>query len=286
MTAFALRCEPTPHPTFAFKPQVHPTAFTEKYRPTTLAEVVGQPHVVARLRTFLADPYPCAMLFEGETGVGKTSTAFALVNDLKVDKAANFFHIRSGCQDGAAVADIADTLRFTPWGNGWRVILVDEADLMTDMARKLWLSVLESLPQRTVLIFTTNHPRRFDQRTLDRFQRHAFADSVADTMDAAQSLADAIWQAETGGDDGPDVKLLPNVVEAGSVSFRRVASAMESVIRFGATPAPSQERPRTPDKPDRPVLTPGSLAEVRHNAAIKAHATRRRNAELKAQAGG
>jgi hypothetical protein len=259
-TAFALRRAPPPHPTFAIRPHLHPAAFTEKYRPTTLAEVVGQPHVVARLRKFLADPYPCAMLFEGETGVGKTSAAFALVNDLKVDRAANFFHIKSGCQDGSQVASIADTLRFTPWGNGWRVILLDEADLMTDMARKLWLSVLESLPWRTVLIFTTNHSRRFDQRTLDRFQRYPFSDSVADTLEAAQALADAIWEAETGGGDGPDVNTLPNVIEKGSVSFRRVATAMESVVRFGAVSAPPADtpvpRPRSCAVPRPPVDTP------------------------------
>ena len=39
---------------------------TDKYRPRTLTEVLGQPEIVASLQRFVAGPYSCAMLFHGE----------------------------------------------------------------------------------------------------------------------------------------------------------------------------------------------------------------------------
>ena len=50
---------------------------TDKYRPRTLSEVLGQPEIVASLQRFVAAPYSCAMLFHGDSGIGKTSAAYA-----------------------------------------------------------------------------------------------------------------------------------------------------------------------------------------------------------------
>jgi DNA polymerase III gamma/tau subunit len=57
----------------------------EKYRPRTLADLIGQPDAVEQLTLWLADPYPVAFLFEGESGTGKSSAALALAHDLGVD---------------------------------------------------------------------------------------------------------------------------------------------------------------------------------------------------------
>lgn len=53
----------------------------DRYRPTTLSDVVGQPPV-RLLRAFAIEPYPACFLLEGGPGTGKTSAAYALANDL------------------------------------------------------------------------------------------------------------------------------------------------------------------------------------------------------------
>jgi hypothetical protein len=209
-------------------------SLTEKYRPRALSEVIGQAPIVAALRAFLRAPYSAAFLFSGPTGTGKSSTAHALTGELRVDRGVNWEHIMSGSQDADCVQRIIDGWRVPPWGiNAWRFVLVDEADQATSKARQLWLTALETLPARTVIVFTTNHPEKFEQRTLDRFNGGHFA-FRADDLAAAQSHADALWQAETGSDDGLPLERLPNVVIDGEVSIRRVVQAVQAAVRDGA----------------------------------------------------
>ncbi len=216
-------------------------SFDVKYRPRHLAEVLGQPAVVAELSAFVQSPYPRAFLFAGPTGVGKTSAAHALAGALGVDMAWNFHWIKSGTLDLAETEHTLEGFRVCPWGGGWRLVLVDEADTMTPRARELWLSILENIPANTVIVFTTNKPEKFAQRNLDRFKRFDFVSTGPTALDAAQALCDTIWQAETGGADGPDVARLPNALIGGEISYRRIVGALESLIRFGAPlcPVPS-----------------------------------------------
>ncbi|RLJ02124.1 MAG: replication factor C small subunit [Candidatus Aenigmatarchaeota archaeon] len=58
--------------------------WTEKYRPKKLDEIVGQEEVVKRLKGFVGKNSIPNLLFAGMQGTGKTTTALALVNELKL----------------------------------------------------------------------------------------------------------------------------------------------------------------------------------------------------------
>ena len=104
---------------------------SEKYRPQTLADIVGQSWGVEQLQEYVQAPVPTAFLFEGATGTGKTSAALALAADLGVDLAAGppggLHQIASGEQTGQSVRDKMSGLRFyTSSGSGWKVLIVNE----------------------------------------------------------------------------------------------------------------------------------------------------------------
>src|SRR3990167_1213437 len=69
------------------KSQQLSTPWSERYRPTSLSEVVGQSKVVEKLKEVVRDyrtgkadmPH---LMFKGPPGVGKTSTALALCQEL------------------------------------------------------------------------------------------------------------------------------------------------------------------------------------------------------------
>ena len=221
---------------------------TEKHRPRTLAEVVGQGWVVDQLAAFAAEPVPTAFLFEGETGVGKTTAAYALAAELGVDVAQAEFgglhEIASGDQTGETVKDALRCLHGRPFfGSGWKVLVVNEADRMSEGAAFAWLDGLENLPPRTVVVFTTNRGDKFPARFRDRCDRLAFASAAADLMADARALAAKVWERETGSAEGcPDVAAM-GLVEGGAISFRRVVRALEPLLRARkavAPPAPAR----------------------------------------------
>ena len=206
---------------------------TEKYRPLSLDAIWGQESVVKVLTKFASQPYSTSMLFEGPTGTGKTSAALALAAALGCDLQQQEFGgvqtIASGEQSADAVRETCRLMWNTPmYGSGWKVVIVNEADRMHPAAETVWLDRLESLPPRTVVIFTTNYTSRLSQRFMDRCTRLAF-ESNADALRAsATQFAAALWRAETGKQ--PDPARIQQIVQAteseGHLSFRRLVQAL------------------------------------------------------------
>ena len=178
-----------------------PQSLTEKYRPHALADFAGLEKQKRILGKFAARPYPSAWLFAGPPGTGKTTMALALVEEM----AAELHHIPSRECDLAAVQEVCRKCWYVPMGGGFHVVLVDEADRMTEPAQLAFLSKLDStaFPPNTIFIFTANGTDDLEPRFLSRcrvieFGTYGLAGPAAD-------LLRAIWQAEIGdSESAPD----------------------------------------------------------------------------------
>ncbi len=265
---FAL-ARPQATPALAFAATLPAEALTERHRPATLAAMVGQGAAVYQLGLFVDAPAPRAFLFAGPTGVGKTTAARALANDLGISIDWGFHVIRSAEADADAVDDALRMLRHAcPVGSGWKMVLVDEADLMTPKASHLWLSALEDLPPRSVVVFTTNRPEHFPDRFLDRCERLDFAADGNLLAQDAEDLIDRIWLAETGRTDPPRFTEIPGLIDKhGRISFRRVVAALDPMVRASnakrgrvvaaETPAPPPAPPAVASAPaPAPIVAP------------------------------
>lgn len=115
--------------------------WTERYRPRALDDVVGNPTAVAEMRKWAASwehriPDKRALILEGEPGVGKTTAAIALANDMgwalvemNASDARNAKSIRDVAYRGATQQTFLGTgeyLRTTEGGR--KLLLLDEAD--------------------------------------------------------------------------------------------------------------------------------------------------------------
>lgn len=225
-----------------------PGSLADRHRPRTLDDVIGQDGAVARLRAFAAAPYPHAFLFDGPTGTGKTSAGLALAAALGAVEFGGLEVIRSGTANADAIGRALHALNFTPMlGSGWKLVIVDEADAMTHKAAVAWLSALEGIPPRSVIVFTTNDAGRFHPRFLDRCERLTFAGDAERHAGDAQALIARVWRAETGRADAPRLADLPGVIDReGVLSYRRALRALEPIVTAArGRPAETEPAPAT-----------------------------------------
>jgi replication-associated recombination protein RarA len=258
------------------------TDLVHKYRPTSLAGLLGQPWAARQLALFAEAPCPCAWLFEGGTGTGKTSAALLLAGALGLAVAegpyGGLYQIASGEQTAETVRKTMEGLRCRPFfGSGWKVLVVNEADAMTAGAAFVWLDALEDLPPRTVALFTTNAPSKIPARLRDRCERLAFESSALLLRPYLQELTDRVWREEGCRGAPPDALRLGVADENGDASFRRLLQKLAQLVRAGEMPpAPATaavKAPASPGLPGRPDR-PGGRRNG-SEAARKAWATRR-----------
>lgn len=206
----------------------------EMFRPKTISDVLGQEHVTSWLKSFVASPYPRALLFSGPSGTGKTSAALALANDLGAhDVMSGLDVIASGEQSADAVRNCIEKMSLYPMCGDWRVTVVNECDRMSKQAETIWLDALENLPGHAVIVFTTNEPGSLSERFRDRCQHFEFEGGAQKIMGAAvryaRKLADSLGVPNDSANNGILEALVRRCVnESGMVSFRRVASAVQA----------------------------------------------------------
>lgn len=155
-----------------------PVPLSEKYRPKKVEEFVGLLKAKRILGSFIQKPFDSAWLFIGPSGVGKTTMALAMVEQLN----AELHHIPSRSCDLETVDSVtrmcwSAAFNFkTGESCSYHIVLVDEADQMTPAAQNSLLSKLDATaaPPRTIFIFTCNNKQSLEGRFLSRCREVPF----------------------------------------------------------------------------------------------------------------
>src|SRR6202790_881943 len=145
---------------------VFPVRLSEKYRPRKVTEFVGLPKAKRVLARFVANPYPCSFLFFGPPGVGKTSIAQAMAEEM----GAEFHHLGSQKCNLENLEQICRMCQYVPLTGGMHFVLIDEVDSASKAAQLALLSKLDSTdaPKETVFVFTCNSTDGLEPRFLSR----------------------------------------------------------------------------------------------------------------------
>jgi replication-associated recombination protein RarA len=192
-----------------------PITLAERYRPRTIADFAGLDKAKKFMSKLVANPKESSWLFVGPSGTGKTSMALALADMLP----AELHHVPSQNCNLETIERVHRTCHFVPAaGKNYHVVLVDEADRMTDAAQIALLSKLDGTDKapNTIWIFTCNATDRLETRFLSR---HFVVDFTSYGMakDAA-ALLERVWKSEA-----PDVDDTPN--------FNRIVKEANNNIR-------------------------------------------------------
>src|SRR5215475_7792600 len=167
-----------------------------KWRPQTFADLVGQEHVTETLvNAIQKDRVAHAYIFSGARGVGKTTAARILAKALNCVKGStpepcgechSCREIAAGTSldvieiDAASnrgidqIRELREMVRYAPAAARSKVVILDEAHMLTGEASNALLKTLEEPPERVIFVMATTQPEDLEDTIRSRSQHFHF----------------------------------------------------------------------------------------------------------------
>jgi len=134
--------------------------WVEKYRPKNLDEVVGQDHIIQRLKRYIKEGSMPNLMFTGPAGVGKTTTALTLGKALLGEYwRQNFLELNASDARGIDTVrhNIKNFCRLKAVGSPFRIVFLDEVDNMTKDAQHALRREMEMYTRTASFILSCNY---------------------------------------------------------------------------------------------------------------------------------
>jgi replication factor C small subunit len=135
--------------------------WVEKYRPGTLnGYVFRDEHQKTQIQQWIKDGSIPHLLLSGNAGIGKTTLARILFNELEINP-FDIMEINDSRENNAeTIRDkITNFVQMIPFGP-FKVVLLDEADYLTPNAQAILRGVMEEYHTTARFILTCNYPNR------------------------------------------------------------------------------------------------------------------------------
>src|SRR6266404_4096259 len=167
-----------------------------KWRPQTFDDLVGQQHVTETLKNAIKnDRVAHAYIFSGARGVGKTTAARILAKALNCinGPTAEPCGVCDSCKEIAAgnsldvieidaasnrgidqIRELREMVRYAPAASRSKVVILDEAHMLTGEASNALLKTLEEPPDRVIFVMATTQPEDLVDTIRSRSQHFHF----------------------------------------------------------------------------------------------------------------
>ena len=129
--------------------------FAEKYRPTKLKDCILPKRIKSKLEKLVSKKNIGHLIFSGTAGIGKTATAMALIKELAPDDSTIINASQDNSVDYIKNNVVRGMATVSLYGSK-RIILLDEADGLTENAQKLLRVPMEKMSSINSLIFCFN----------------------------------------------------------------------------------------------------------------------------------
>lgn len=132
--------------------------WVEKYRPNTIDECVLPEHLKKPFRDYVKSGNIPNLILTGTSGVGKTTVAIAMCQEIGADYILINGSLKSGIDTlRVEIQGFASSVSLT---GGRKVIIVDEADNLTNATQLALRGVIEEVAGNCSFIFTCNFVNR------------------------------------------------------------------------------------------------------------------------------
>jgi replication factor C small subunit len=145
------------------------TLWIEKYRSQTLEQYIGNDAIKARIADCIAKNDIPHFIFAGSAGTGKTTLAKLIVKNIQCD----YLYINASDENGIdtirdKVKGFASTASFQPI----KIVILDEADFLTQPAQAALRNLIEEYSAYTRFILTCNYVERLIEPLQSRCELH------------------------------------------------------------------------------------------------------------------
>lgn len=226
---------------------VQQTLWVEKYRPSRLEDVANQRDVIEGIKNLMKNPKEMPhLLFAGPPGTGKTTVALIIARTILGERWRDYT-LELNASDERRIETVRNRIKtFARYGAGpgdipFRIIILDEADEMTNDAQTALRRIMEASSATTRFILTCNYSSGIiepiqSRTTIFRFQRLSEADVTdylericrAEKLEYEREALSLIFQL-AGGDLRHAINMLQAAASIGPV----VKSTVERVGQLG-----------------------------------------------------
>ncbi len=201
---------------------------TEKYRPSSLDEVVGNSENTEMLKSYVNDDRVPNILFEGPAGVGKTASAQAFAREVFGSTwKSNFIDFNASDDRGIDVVrdDIKTAARQAAVGHEYKIIFLDEVDSTTKDAQSALRRTMERFSDQTAFFLSCNYKNKL----IDPIQSRCTVLSYNRLSD--DEIRTIIERVLTGEDIDASEESIEKIIEYVDGDARRALNSIQSSTR-------------------------------------------------------
>ena len=209
--------------------------WVEKYRPSTVGDNVFRDQAQRdQVNGWVKDKSIPHLLFSGHAGIGKTTLAKVLCNELEINE---YDLLEINASRTNSVEDVRDKIvnfvQMIPFGD-FKVVLLDEADYLSPNAQAALRGVMEEYHTTSRFILTCNYPNRIIPALHSRCQGFHIA-KIDQTEFTARVAEILITEGVT-----PDLDTLDTYVKATYPDLRKCINTVQMNIQDNSLLRPNE----------------------------------------------
>ena len=203
------------------------TLWTEKYRPKTLEELVLSEDVMKDFIQYINRKNIPNLLFYGPPGSGKSTLARILCskNGVISNSEDNLLALNGSSKESRGISFVQDViepfLKVPPFGDGYKIVFIDECDYLTDQSFHSLRGIIEKYSERSRFVLTCNYISKLPDAIQSRFTAYSFKQYPVEFV--IKYCKDILVKENIKYDD----KTLKYIVDSLYPDVRRVANALQ-----------------------------------------------------------